>query len=149
LGALLAREERRLTEHAAKAGMKIVFELDAAGPVAVLGDSMAIEQVLFNLVDNACKYARAAPDPRIHLIAHRGTKRVELRVKDNGPGIPPEHARRLFEPFSKSSEEAASSAPGVGLGLALSRRLARAIGGDLKLEATENGACFVLALEPA
>ena len=149
LGALLAREERRLREHAAKAGMKIVIELDAAGPVVALGDSMAIEQVLFNLVDNACKYARAAPDSRIHLIARRQTKRVELRVKDYGPGIPREQGRRLFEPFSKSSQEAASSAPGVGLGLALSRRLARAMRGDLTLEPTQNGACFVLALQPA
>jgi len=71
------------------------------------------------------------------------------RVKDHGPGIPREQGRRLFEPFSKSSQEAASSAPGVGLGLALSRRLAQAMRGDLTLEPTQNGACLVLALQPA
>src|SRR5262249_25479752 len=103
LGALLAREERRLSEHAARAGMRIAIELDATDPLAALGDSMAIEQVLFNLVDNACKYARSAADPRIHLFARRGTRRAELRVKDHGPGIPRERARGLFEPFSKSS----------------------------------------------
>jgi signal transduction histidine kinase len=149
LGALLAREEQRLREHAAKAGMEIAIELDSRDSVAAIGDSMAIEQVLFNLVDNACKYARTAQDPRIHLTARRGTKRFELRVRDHGPGIPPERARLLFEPFGKSAQEAASSAAGVGLGLALSRRLARAMRGDLRLEHTEDGACFILTLEPA
>ena len=55
--------------------------------------------------------------------------------------------RRLFRPFSKSAHDAAQSAPGVGLGLALSRRLARALGGDLRLH--ENGplgACFALTI---
>lgn len=145
LGALLVREERRLGERAANAGMKIVPEVEL-GSVTALGDPTAIEQILFNLVDNACKYAGGSADRRIHVCIRRATKRIELRVRDHGPGIRPDRASRLFEPFSKSSEEAASSAPGVGLGLALSRRLARAMRGDLTLEATEDGACLVLSL---
>jgi len=149
LGALLARENRRLSEHAAQAGMQIAIELESGAALAALGDPVAIEQVLFNLVDNACKYARGAIDPRIHLMVRLVANRVELRVKDHGSGVRPDRARRLFEPFSKSSEEAASSAPGVGLGLALSRRLARAMRGDLALEANRDGACFILALKAA
>ena len=129
--------------------MKISIELEPGTTLAVWGDPVAIEQVLFNLVDNACKYGRGATDARIHLMPRQASRHVQLRVRDHGPGIRPEHARRLFEPFSKSSEEAASSAPGVGLGLALSRRLARAMRGDLRLEATEDGACFVLTLGAA
>jgi len=149
LAALLAREDRRLSEHAAQAGMRIVIELAPGTALAALGNPVAIEQVLFNLVDNACKYAHGATDPRIHLMVRPAGNRVELRVKDHGSGVRPDRARRLFEPFSKSSEEAASSAPGVGLGLALSRRLARAMRGDLALEAKPDGACFVLALKAA
>jgi signal transduction histidine kinase len=110
----------------------------------------AAEQILFNLVDNACKYARTAADKRIHLAAqwHNGT--VRLRLRDHGPGIPPSVRRRLFQPFSKSAQEAACTAPGVGLGLALSRRLARDMGGDLRLdEDVTDGACFVLTLGAA
>ena len=59
-------------------------------------------------------------------------------------------SRRLFRPFSKSARDAADSAPGVGLGLALSRRLARSMGGDLRLDRdVKDGTCFVLTLPRA
>jgi len=61
--------------------------------------------------------------------------------------VDPSIVRRLFRPFSKSAHDAAHSAPGVGLGLALSRRLARALGGDLRLQTNgPEGACFALML---
>ena len=70
-----------------------------------------------------------------------------MRVEDHGPGIAPEMRRRLFHSFSKSAKEAAHSAPGVGLGLALSRRLARDLGGDLSYDEQHvPGAAFLLTL---
>jgi K+-sensing histidine kinase KdpD len=70
-----------------------------------------------------------------------------LRVRDHGRGISAAGAKRLFQPFSKSAHEAAHTAPGVGLGLALCRRLSRSMGGDLRLDGlVQNGACFVLLL---
>ncbi len=72
---------------------------------------------------------------------------MRLTVSDHGPGIDAREARRLFRPFHKSARDAAQSAPGVGLGLALSRRLARAIGGDLRAVRTgAGGAAFCLRL---
>jgi len=62
---------------------------------------------------------------------------VADRSRSRDPACLPRVIRRLFRPFSKSAHDAAQSAPGVGLGLALSRRLARALGGDLRLD--ENG----------
>ena len=61
-------------------------------------------------------------------------------------GIPPADRRRIFEPFRKSARDAAESAPGVGLGLALGRRTARSLGGDLRLLEVDGGACFALSL---
>jgi signal transduction histidine kinase len=76
----------------------------------------------------------------------RGSRGVQLSVRDHGPGVS-KPSRRLFRSFSKSAREAAHSAPGIGLGLALSRRLARGMGGDLRLErCPEEGASFVLTL---
>jgi signal transduction histidine kinase len=74
---------------------------------------------------------------------------VRLTVSDHGPGIEPKELRRLFRPFHKSARDAAQSAPGVGLGLALSRRLARVLGGDLHvLRDRPAGAAFCLRLPP-
>jgi len=143
---LVEREERRWNERVTQAAMKTSIEIEPGVALHALGDATAVEQVLFNLVDNACKYAHGSEDNRIHVSVQHSGKHIELRVKDHGPGIHAKSTSRLFEPFHRSSEEAASSAPGVGLGLALSRRLARQMGGDLKLETTKDGATFVLKL---
>ena len=64
----------------------------------------------------------------------------------HGGGVSPAEQRRLFQPFRKSARDASHSAPGVGLGLALSQRLARDMRGDLRYEPTPDGACFALSL---
>jgi C4-dicarboxylate-specific signal transduction histidine kinase len=70
-----------------------------------------------------------------------------LRVRDHGEGLSAEAARHLFQPFRKSAQRAAQTAPGVGLGLALCRRLSRSLGGDLRWDTSvRDGAGFVLAL---
>jgi signal transduction histidine kinase len=72
---------------------------------------------------------------------------VRLALRDRGTGVPPRLQRRLFRPFSRPAEEAAGGPPGVGLGLALSRRLARQMQGDLHWEPVDGaGSCFVLTL---
>jgi signal transduction histidine kinase len=145
VGELVERCRPRLEDRAAQAEMTIALD---PLPGTLHADPGAVEQILFNLVDNACKYASGATDRRIHLSAALDQGAVALRVHDHGPGVPPSDRRRLFSPFSKSAQRAAASAPGVGLGLALSRRLARTMGGDLALEAAPSGqgACFVLRL---
>ena len=148
LGSFLRDSLHRSEERAREAGMQLVLELEEAlEAVHVLVEPSAAEQVLFNLVDNACKYARGAEDSRIHVRAERRGSRVAILVADHGPGVSRTDARNLFEPFSKSSERAAESAPGVGLGLALSRRLARAMGGELRFEQGRGpGAVFAFLL---
>ena len=148
LQSITQRSETRLAERARQAGMELVVEAgDTSEDLQVLADVSAVEQILLNLVDNACKYAAGAEDARLHLeLASSGGYGV-LRVRDHGQGISRDDAARLFRPFSKSAKDAAHSAPGVGLGLALSRRLARAMGGDLRLDTSvQDGACFALSL---
>jgi len=133
--------------------MDLVVDLKAlASNDRVRTDMAAVEQILFNLLDNACKYAASATDRRVHLQVESQRKHVLLRVRDRGPGVSEQARRRLFRPFSKSVVEAAHTAPGVGLGLALSRRMARAMGGELRLEGDDAGppgACFTLVLSKA
>ncbi|MDD4891222.1 MAG: HAMP domain-containing sensor histidine kinase [Phycisphaerae bacterium] len=148
VGELLERVSPALRDRAEQVGMTFLAEAgaDCAG-ASVVVDPAAVEHILFNLVDNACKYAASAEDRRIHLEAARRDGGIVLRVRDHGPGVDPKDAARLFQPFSKSARRAAESAPGVGLGLSLSRRLARRFGGELELESTgPAGACFALTL---
>jgi signal transduction histidine kinase len=148
LGPWIDRLGERLRARAEGAGMHLVTEADEAVRAAtVRANPSAAEQILFNLLDNACKYAAGNDDPRLHLALALGRDGAEVSLRDHGPGVSPSVRRRLFRPFSKSAREAAHSAPGVGLGLALSRRLARDMGGDLRLGSTAGpGACFVLVL---
>ncbi len=151
LGELVERAAGRLRERAEGAGMEMVTETtDKATGASVRADASAVEQILFNLVDNACKYAASATDRRVHLVADRSGDLAILSVQDHGPGISDAEERRLFRPFSKSAHDAAASAPGVGLGLALSRRLARSMGGDLRYDRSAHPrASFVLSLPAA
>jgi signal transduction histidine kinase len=145
---LTERIKDQLSDRAGQSDMQLTVELsDPVAATTVRADRAAAERILFNLVDNACKYATDADDRRIHIEAERRGDMLAVKVRDHGAGIGPEQARRLFKPFSKSAKEAAESAPGVGLGLALSRRLARGMGGDLVLDTSvSDGACFVFTL---
>ncbi len=146
---LIQPVKARLAGYAQRAGMELIMQDDGlAGEATVRAIASAVEQILFNLVDNACKYASTSADKRIHLVLSRGNRAVEVSVRDHGPGVSAAVRRRLFRSFSKSAHEAAHTAPGVGLGLALSRRLARDMGGDLRLdEKVTDGARFVLTLQ--
>lgn len=148
VGQLAERVAGRLRERAEQAGMELQWELppDLAA-CRLTTDPAAVEQILFNLVDNACKYAAAADDRRIQIQLSSSHGRLAWCVRDFGPGIAPDQQRRLFRPFSKSADEAARTAPGVGLGLALCRRLAGDLGGSLRQgRAGPIGACLVLQL---
>jgi signal transduction histidine kinase len=148
LGKIVEHGRRRFAERAEQAEMEFVLEaVGDAAAVSLETDPAAIEQILFNLIDNACKYAVGANDRRIHLELSATNRQAVFRVRDHGPGIDAKAARRLFQPFSKSVHDAACSAPGVGLGLALSRRLARELGGRLELaQDAAAGALFALYL---
>lgn len=138
--ALLDRFEPRLAERAAQAGMALQCEVDeATADDSLLTDVGVVEQILFNLVDNAAKYAGRATDRRIVLSTARDGRYVNFRVRDFGPGFVSTKQALRSAPFSKSAQEAAESAPGVGLGLALCRRLARELGGELTIAPVNSG----------
>jgi len=147
VGDILERCAQRLENRARRSNMELVLDGGAGELCIVRVDAEAIEQILFNLVDNSCKYAAGADDRRIHVTTADAGSFVEVHVSDHGPGVSPEDEKRIFEPFHRAEIHAAGPAPGVGLGLALSRRLARAMGGDLQLDRSHpHGAAFVLSL---
>jgi signal transduction histidine kinase len=146
---LVARVAPLLQRRLADAGMTLHVQVDAGAQDSVLTtDEDAVGQILFNLADNAAKYARGAADGTVDLLVRGTADRVTFALCDRGPGVPHPHRERIFAPFDRGAVPTASNdVPGVGLGLALARGLARDLGGDLRLEDRSTpGACFVLDL---
>ena len=129
-------------------------ELDDAPYVAdpgayVHADRQRLTQVVLNLLSNAVKYNRPGGRVRMWSDAVAGEECVRIRIEDTGPGIPADRADQLFTPFARLGAEQ-TEVEGTGLGLALSLRLAEAMGGDLVLESTgTGGSVFRLELRPA
>jgi len=133
---MLERFLDHLTQRAEQVDLSLHLRVaDDAREAFVMADAAAVERILFNLVDNACKYAAPESEPReLHLEVRRvDSANVGLTVRDFGPGIDAEEAATIFRAFHKSAKKAAQTAPGVGLGLALCQRLAVAMGGQLRL----------------
>ena len=116
-----------------------------AGLPAVMADPELMERVIVNLARNALRYSPPGTPPLLTARAHGG--RVELRVIDRGPGIPAAERDRAFLPFQRLGDTSAS--PGVGLGLALSRDLTKAMGGTLDARETPGGGLTMVISLPA
>jgi two-component system C4-dicarboxylate transport sensor histidine kinase DctB len=116
------------------------------GDVWALGDSTRLEQVIVNLAANALDAMVGQDQPRMTIRVAAAGDRVQIAVRDNGPGIPEHHLSRMFEPFFTTKE----SGQGLGLGLAISIGIARALGGDLTVaNRPGGGAEFILGLQQA
>ncbi len=148
LGELLDRCWPRLLLRVAESPLRLESQIaEPTRATRLKMNAIAVEQVLFNLIDNACKYASNATDLRIVLDAEVTTSVLTIRVSDFGPGLSKAARRTLFEPFGKSSAQSAETAPGIGLGLTLARRLARDLGGELRCDQRDEvGLVFVLSL---
>ncbi|WP_245604505.1 DUF4118 domain-containing protein [Nocardioides aequoreus] len=113
---------------------RVVLELPAE-PLEVEADPGLLERVLVNVLANAVRHS---PDGRpVRVVVGAVADRVEVRVVDRGPGVPPERRDEIFAPFQRLGDGHHDG--GVGLGLALSRGLAEAMGGELEAEDTPAG----------
>jgi signal transduction histidine kinase len=112
----------------------------------VAADAERFQQILLNLITNATKFTLAGGSIDVLCDVHADA--VRIRVKDTGLGIRPVDIDRVFEPFVQIDRHlTASTQQGVGLGLSISRELARAMRGDLTLESVEGvGSTFTLTL---
>lgn len=146
-GKLLPPLFEKIRERLAKDGVELVHTPDSRLQLLSLRtDLLSVEQILINLADNAVKYAENRK-PVVHISVLRSHRMLSIRFSDNGPGIAPSLQKDLFRPFSRSAKAESGRKPGIGLGLALSRDLARSIGGDLYLEKSDaKGSTFVLSL---
>ncbi len=121
-------------------------QIELPGDLAdVDADAGLLERVIANLVENAVRYSPVGRP--VQIVATAGEK-IELRIIDHGPGIAPAAADRVFAPFQRS-DDAPTAGTGVGLGLAIARGFATAMGGSVTVEPTPGGgATLVVTLRP-
>jgi two-component system sensor histidine kinase KdpD len=138
VGSVLERARKILARH--------TVEIEIAGGLPMLElDPVLFEQVLFNLLDNAAKYA--PPETTIRIESWQEGETVKLQVIDEGGGIPPEEVELVFEKFHRASKGDQVRA-GTGLGLAISRGFIEAMGGtiDAANRSDRSGAVFTINL---
>ena len=129
---------------AAEKSLRFELRVDPGVPSRVLADAPRVKQVLHNLLGNAIKFTSRG-EVEMAVAAAGGS--LHFTVRDSGPGVDPALRERIFRPFEQpaAAGAAAGSAArgGLGLGLTISRQLARAMGGDVQcLPADGGGACF-------
>jgi len=135
----LRRAARLVSHH------RVEVAVEADLPM-ISGDATLLEQALFNLIDNAAKYAPAGS--LIRVSARRSGDQLQLEVSDEGPGIPPDHLERIFDKFHRVAADGDKRPPGTGLGLAICRGFVEALGGTLRAanRADRRGAVFTITL---
>lgn len=126
---------------------RVEFDPLEGADLVVKADPNALRVILDNLTDNALKYGGDWPHIQVRLAAEE--KRVRVRFCDHGQGFDPRLAANVFEAYRRLHHELPEGRHGTGLGLYISRRLARAMGGELvaESEGPGRGACFTLFLE--
>jgi PAS domain S-box-containing protein len=117
-------------------------------PAILHGDGMRVQQCLFNLIGNACKFTRGGR-VLVNIQPESGADGLwyQMRISDTGPGIAHEQLAGLFTAFNQGDGATTRKFGGSGLGLAISRKLCRMMGGDITVESTPGqGSTFVLRL---
>ena len=148
VGELLETVRQTWVDRCGTDGKELVVISTLPAEQQVCTDAQLVGQIVGNLIDNARKYTREAADPRIWLWAKPAGRRwVVFEVEDRGPGVPPGERRAIFRPFRRG-DAADTRAGGAGLGLALAKQWAEALGGRLSYRPADGGvgACFRLEL---
>jgi signal transduction histidine kinase len=107
-----------------------VLEETPRGPLEAYGDSDRLGRAMTQLLDNACKFT--PPGGTVGVCVRVLEAHYEVLVADSGPGVPPERAERVFDPFYQVDGSPTRAHGGVGVGLAIARSVARGLGGDVK-----------------
>jgi signal transduction histidine kinase len=141
---LLATAESLVAPQAQARGLRLEFP-GCSSTVVARADREKTQQVVLNLLTNAVKFTE--PGGRVRLMCASTDHTVIVRVEDTGRGIPPEKIEAIFEPFIQVDSQLTRTQDGVGLGLSISRDLARGMGGDLVAQSRVGaGSTFTLTL---
>jgi len=132
-----------------RAGFELVARNDAPEGTSVVVDLDCAAQIFINLVDNALKFSAGAAVKKVEITARRNSDgTVLLTVRDYGPGVPKAQLKKIFELFYRAENELTRETVGTGIGLALVRQLAAAMGARVDARNCEPGAEFRVEFPP-
>lgn len=137
--------EEVLAEHrdaAVLAELRLDSRLEIAAELQLVTEKPLLRRALYNLLGNAIRYTPSGGT--VQLEAWQADGQLWLRIRDDGPGVPPPIQERIFQPFERSP--VAGVASGTGLGLAFTRAAAGRLGGELSLEEAKTGSAFLMKL---
>jgi signal transduction histidine kinase/ActR/RegA family two-component response regulator len=141
-----------LTLEASEKGLQLNLTTDGAIPNSIHTDPLRVRQILLNIVGNAIKFTeRGSVDVVAKLVSEpSGTRKLAFQVQDTGRGLSAEQASRLFNPFTQADASTTRKFGGTGLGLVLSRRLAKVLGGNVTLTSSQpgEGSVFTITIDP-
>ena len=138
--------EQAVNEAKLQTGNGIVFDVEAAPGLALHADAERVHQVVANLLENAVRHSPS--DGHISASARRVGGRLQIEVSDEGPGIPPSEAERVFERFYRADAARARTDGGSGLGLAIARWIVDMHGGEIKAAQREPRGCRMVVTLP-
>ena len=133
----------QLTGQVTRAGFGI-STVEEGEPKPIEFDSDALTQILINLIDNAIKFSKETPDKRIVLSVSQLGSDCYIRVRDFGPGIQRRQLKKIFEKFYRIDDEMTLTTLGTGIGLALVKMLADAMGAHVDVANRGPGTEFSL-----
>ena len=132
--------------------LKVSLQFDGPVPATIHTDPTRLRQILVNLVGNAIKFTKSGSIKlvvKMQEAAAHGNPLIEFHVTDSGIGVSPEQLAKLFEPFSQADASTTRLFGGTGLGLVISKRLARVLGGELTVRSElGQGSTFSVTLDP-
>lgn len=140
----LAQDTVAMVEERATAkGLTLTLQCEQT-PLAIMGDALRIRQILINLLSNGVKFTNQGG---VTLTVSKGHGTLYFAVKDTGIGLHADAQERIFSPFEQADGSTSRRFGGTGLGLSISRKLARLMGGDIRLQSSlGEGATFTLVI---
>jgi len=149
---IIADTETLLGNKAKEKGLRLHFTAEGLVPLVVNTDKARLRQILINIIGNAIKFTEEGQVEVVVKLAdskNPGSSQLVFTVRDEGIGITPEQEQRLFQSFSQADSSITRRFGGTGLGLSLSRHLAKLLGGDVALLREKGkGSVFAISIDP-
>lgn len=138
-----------MSVRATQEGIPLYFEWLTEVPKRITADRIRTRQILVNLISNALKFTNEGEvRVRVSLNRENPTPTLDIAVSDTGIGIPLDQQQEIFQPFTQASYDTGREFGGAGLGLSISKRLAKAMGGTIAVQSElGKGSCFTLSLQ--